>query len=246
MDRPDYLDRDGRRLAFRRREGRGPTLVFLPGYMSDMEGGKAIALDSSARAEGRAMLRFDYSGCGMSDGRFEAQTLAGWRDDALAMLDLVDGPVVLAGSSMGGWLMLLAALERPGRLAGLVGIAVAPDFTDWGFDEAQKRTIRERGRLEEPSPYGEAPYVTTRDFWESGEALKLLDGEIAVDCPVRLLHGLEDQDVPWQVSIRLTERLRSPDVRLTLVKGGDHRLSRPADLELLIETVESLMPDKDA
>ena len=246
MQTPDYLDAaPDRRLAFRRRRGRGPTVVFLPGYMSDMEGGKATALDCWAESEGRAMLRFDYAGCGLSEGAFETQTLAGWRDDALAMIDSVEGPIVLVGSSMGGWLMLLAALARPERVAALVGIAAAPDFTDWGFDEARKRILREDGRLEEPSPYGEAPNVTTRAFWESGEALKVLEGAIGIGCPVRLLHGLEDRDVPWQVSLRITERLESPDARLTLVKGGDHRLSRPADIALLIETVEHL-PDKDA
>ena len=245
MNPPDYLESaPGRRLAFRHRRGRGPTLVFLPGYMSDMEGGKATALDSWAQAKGRALLRFDYSGCGLSEGAFEAQTLDGWRDDVLAMIDRVEGPVVLVGSSMGGWLMLLAALARPERVEALVGIAAAPDFTDWGFDEAQKRTLREEGRLEEPSPYGEAPYVTTRAFWESGEGLKLLHGAIATRCPVRLLHGLEDSDVPWQVSLRVLERLESADARATLVKGGDHRLSRPADIALLIETVERLA-DKD-
>jgi pimeloyl-ACP methyl ester carboxylesterase len=244
MDGPDFLDRDGRRLAFRRREGRGPAILFLPGYMSDMDGGKATALDSWAHRERRAMLRFDYGGCGLSGGEFEAQTLANWRDDALAMIDSLEGPLLLVGSSMGGWLMLLAAIERPDRIAGLVGIAAAPDFTGWGFDEAQKRTIRDEGRLEEPSLYGDAPYVTTRAFWESGEALKLLGGEIAIDCPVRLLHGLADEDVPWRISLALTERLRSPDARTILVKGGDHRLSRPGDIALLIHTAESLMPDK--
>lgn len=241
MDEPDFLDRDGRRLAFRRREGRGPTIVFLPGYMSDMEGGKASALDSWAGAEGRAMLRFDYSGCGLSDGDFEAQTLAGWRDDALAMVDSVGGPVVLVGSSMGGWLMLLVALARPRRVSALVGIAAAPDFTDWGFDPAQKAAIRADGRLEEPSPYGEAPYVTTRAFWESGESLRLLSDEIGIDCPVRLLHGLDDADVPWRISLRLMERLRSADARTALIKSGDHRLSRPGDIAHLIATVEPLL-----
>jgi len=246
MEKPDYLDRNGRRLAFRRREGLGPAIVFLPGYMSDMEGGKASALDSWAEVQGRTMLRFDYAGCGMSEGEFEDQTLAGWRDDVLAMLDSVEGPVILVGSSMGGWLMLLAALERPGRVAGLVGIAAAPDFTDWGFDEAAKGTIRDQGRLEEPSPYGEAPYVTMRAFWESGQSLRLLESEIPIDCPVRLLHGLADADVPWRISLRLTERLRSADARLVLVKDGDHRLSRPADIALLIETVAALPHDKVA
>ena len=237
-----YFEARGRRLAYRRREGRGPTIVFLPGYMSDMEGGKASALDAWAAAKGRAMLRFDYGGCGASGGAFEEQSLADWRDDALAFLDrLTAGPVLLVGSSMGGWLMLLVALARPGRVAGLVGIAPAPDFTGWGFTDDQKAELTRTGRLEEPSPYGEAPYVTTRRFWESGEALKLLGGPIAVEAPVRLLHGLDDADVPWRISVDLLERLRSADVQAMLVKGGDHRLSRPADLALLTATVDKLL-----
>ncbi len=237
-----FLDVRGNRLALRRREGRGPALIFLPGYMSDMEGGKATALDAWAAAKGRALLRFDYSGCGATGGDFEAQTLAGWRDDALAVIDSApEGPVVLVGSSMGGWLMLLAALARPGRVAALVGVAAAPDFTDWGFSDGQKRVIRDQGRLVELSPYGEAPYVTTRAFWESGEALKLLGGPIPVDCPVRLVHGLADGDVPWRVSLTLAERLRASDVQAILVKDGDHRLSREPDIALLIATVEKLM-----
>jgi pimeloyl-ACP methyl ester carboxylesterase len=230
----------GRRLAFRRRAGRGPTLVFLPGYASDMEGGKAIALDAWAEAQGRAMLRFDYAGCGASPGAFEEQSLASWRDDSLAMIDSVEGPVVLVGSSMGGWIMLLAALARPEKVAGLVGIAAAPDFTDWGFSDAQKRAIRKQGRLEQPSPYGDQPTVTTCAFWESGERLKLLGGPIPILCPVRLLHGTADPDVPWRISLNLAERLDSSDVALILVKAGDHRLSRPQDLALLLRTVEAL------
>jgi pimeloyl-ACP methyl ester carboxylesterase len=236
------LARAGRpSLACRRREGRGPALLFLPGYMSDMEGGKATALDEWAARQGRAMLRFDYAGCGSSGGDFEAQTLAGWRDDALAMIDSLDGPVLLVGSSMGGWLMLLAALARPEKVAGLVGIAAAPDFTDWGFTDAQKAAIRDQGRLAEPSPYGEQPYVTTRAFWESGEALKLLGAGIAIDCPVRLLHGTADEDVPSRISLELMERLRSSDVQTILVKDGDHRLSRDSDIALLIATVDTLL-----
>jgi pimeloyl-ACP methyl ester carboxylesterase len=231
----------GLALAARRTPGHGPTLLFLPGYMSDMTGGKASALAGWAEAEGRAMLRFDYGGCGASPGRFEEQSLAGWRDDALAAIDAVDGPVVLVGSSMGGWLMLLAALARPGRVAGLVGIAAAPDFTSWGYTDAQKGVIRAEGRLTEPSSYGEAPMVTTRLFWESGEALKLLGGPIGIDCPVRLLHGFEDPDVPWRLSLDLLDRLRSADVQATLVKGGDHRLSRPEDIALLLATVRRLL-----
>lgn len=244
MTKLDHLEyAPGRRLAFRHRRGDGPTLMFLPGYMSDMEGSKATALDDWAAGKGRAMLRFDYSGCGSSGGEFEDQTLEGWRDDVLAMLDRVEGRVLLVGSSMGGWLMLLAALERPQQVAGLVGIAAAPDFTDWGFDEGQKATIREAGRLEEPSPYGEAPYVTTRGFWESGESLKLLGGGIAIQCPVRLLHGLDDPDVPWSVSMRLSEARRSADVQTVLVKGGDHRLSRETDIALLLRTVQALLEE---
>ena len=242
MDRIDHLDEGGHRLAFRHRAGRGPTLVFLPGYMSDMEGGKAMALDAWAAAEGRAMLRFDYAGCGASSGAFEAQPLARWRDDVLAMIDrVVAGPVVLVGSSMGGWLMLLAALARPDRVAALVGIAAAPDFTSWGFSEAQKDIIRRDGRLVEHSPYGDQPYVTSRTFWESGESLRLMHAPIAIDCPVRLLHGQADEDVPWRLSVDLADRLRSADVQTILVKDGDHRLSREPDLAVLIGSVRTLM-----
>jgi pimeloyl-ACP methyl ester carboxylesterase len=242
----DHIGRPGGRLAFRRRSGRGPVLLFLPGYMSDMEGGKAIALDSWAASEGRAMIRFDYLGCGASDGDFEEQTLEGWRGDALAVIDeLSEGPLILVGSSMGGWLMLLAALARPERVAALVGIAAAPDFTDWGFTSEQKNRLLAEGRLEEPSPYGDSPYVTTRAFWESGEALKLLSSEIAIDCPIRLLHGLADADVPWRVSLRLMEQLRSRDSQACLIKDGDHRLSREGDIARLIATVAGLAESHD-
>jgi len=235
------LNSRGLRLAARGRAGRGPIIVFLPGYMSDMEGGKATALDAWAATEGRAMLRFDYGGCGGSEGEFEHQSLADWRDDTLAAIDSVEGPVLLVGSSMGGWLMLLAALARPERVVGLIGVAAAPDFTSWGFTDEQKATIRDEGRLAEDSPYGDAPYVTTRTFWDSGEQLKLLGGEVAIVCPVRLLHGLEDEDVPWRVSLDLLHRLRSPNVQATLIKGGDHRLSRPGDIALLIAAVRHML-----
>ena len=232
----------GRRLAVKRRPGRGPALLFLPGYMSDMEGGKASALDAWAAETGRAMVRFDYGGCGASEGDFNAQGLDDWLGDLLAILDrMVDGRAVLVGSSMGGWLMLLAALARTERVAGLVGIAAAPDFTSWGFSDEQKRTIRETGRLEQPSPYGELPYVTTRRFWESGERNLLLGSEIGIDCAVRLLHGQADADVPWRNSLRLAERLRSADVQAILIKDGDHRLSRDPDIGLLIGTVAGLL-----
>jgi pimeloyl-ACP methyl ester carboxylesterase len=243
MGEADFVEvKAGRSLACRRRAGHGPTLVFLPGYMSDMEGGKATALDGWAAAEGRALLRFDYGGCGASPGDFEAQTLEDWRGDVVTMIDrIADGPVVLVGSSMGGWLMLLAALARPDRVAALVGIAAAPDFTDWGFTDAQKAQLAAEGRLAEPSPYGEQPYVTTRGFWESGQTLRLLDQDMAIDCPVRLLHGLRDSDVPWKYSLAIMEKVRSADVQAILVKDGDHRLSREPDLALLVSTVKSLM-----
>lgn len=237
----ETLPSRGLQLACRRRAGRGPTILFLPGYMSDMEGSKAAALDGWAEAEGRATLRFDYGGCGASEGAFEAQSLADWRDDTLAAIDSVDGAVLLVGSSMGGWLMLLAAIARPERVVGLVGIAAAPDFTSWGFTDEQKAVIRDEGRLVEATPYGDDPYITTRTFWDSGEALKLLDAEIAINCPVRLLHGRADADVPWRISLELAEKLRSADVQTTFVKGGDHRLSRPGDIALLIATVRQML-----
>jgi pimeloyl-ACP methyl ester carboxylesterase len=230
------------RLAYRHRPGRGPTVIFLPGYMSDMEGTKALALDAWAEREGRAMLRFDYAGCGASSGDFEAQTLTTWRGDVLAMMEeVVEGPVVLVGSSMGGWLMLLTALARPSEVVGLVGIAAAPDFTSWGFTPEQKMTILQQGRLAEPSPYGDQPTVTTRVFWESGEAMRLLHQEIPIDCPVRLLHGQADMDVPWTWSLDLVRQLRSGDVQACLIKDGDHRLSRDRDIEQIILTVHSLL-----
>ncbi|HST36797.1 MAG TPA: alpha/beta hydrolase [Allosphingosinicella sp.] len=243
MERIDYLEsRPGIHLAYRGLPGRGPALIFLPGYASDMDGAKASALAAWAGAEGRAMLRFDYGGCGLSGGEFEAQSLSDWRDDVLAMIDRSPpGPVVLAGSSMGGWLMLLAALARPERVAGLVGIAAAPDFTAWGFSDAQKLTILREGRLEEPNPHGDKPHVTTRIFWESAEALRLTHSPIAIRCPVRLLHGQADPDVNFAWSLELARLLHSADVQTILVKDGDHRLSREADLALLVATVSRLM-----
>ena len=233
---------DGVRLAFRHRAGRGPTIVFLPGYMSDMEGGKALALDAWAEREGRAMLRLDYSGCGASEGAFADGTLAIWREDVLSLVDaLTAGPLLLVGSSMGGWLMLLVALARPDRVSGLVGIAAAPDFTRWGFTDEQKAALLRDGFISEPSEYSDQPYLTTRAFWESGEAHLLLDGEIPLDCPVRLLHGQRDPDVPFETSLRLAAALRSEDVRTTLVKDGDHRLSRDQDIALLIVSVAELL-----
>ncbi|SOB86668.1 Pimeloyl-ACP methyl ester carboxylesterase [Sphingomonas guangdongensis] len=232
-----------RSLAYHHTPGTGPTLIFLPGYASDMTGSKALAVEAWAKAYGRAAVRFDYSGCGASPGAFEEGTLAAWRDDALAIVDeLVDGPVVLVGSSMGGWIALLVALARPERVAAIVGIAPAPDFTDWGFTPEEKVQLLSAGRIERPSPYGPAPTVFTRAFWSSGESLRLMHGPIAVDCPVRLIQGQRDGDVPWERTLHLASLIRSADVQLTLIKDGDHRLSRDADIGTLISTIEMLTP----
>jgi pimeloyl-ACP methyl ester carboxylesterase len=237
------LDRPGLpALATRHRPGRGPTIVFLPGYGSDMTGGKAEMLDGWAEAQGRAMLRFDYRGCGASEGVFGDATLDDWRDDALDVIDrLSDGPLLLVGSSMGGWLMLLIALERAERVVGLVGIAAAPDFTEWGFDAALRAQLAADGLIVNESPDYDTPEVVTHAFWQSGQANLLLDGTIPIDCPVRLLHGQDDRDVPPSVSLRLMRALRSDDVQLTMVKGGGHRLSRPGELALLQHTVAGLL-----
>ncbi len=243
MTAPDYFARaDGVRLAYRYRPGSEPAILFLPGYMSDMEGSKAVALDAWAAETGQAMLRLDYAGNGASDGVFEHGTLESWRDDALLLLDrLTQGPVILVGSSMGGWIALLIALARPDRVTGLIGIAAAPDFTHWGFSDAQKAQLTVDGRIVAPTVYGDQPYVTTRAFWESGQTNLLLNGRIAIDCPVRLLQGQADPDVPWETSITLARALRSSDVQTLLVKDGDHRLSRAADIARLIATLSSLI-----
>ncbi|MEP6785341.1 MAG: alpha/beta hydrolase [Sphingomonadales bacterium] len=226
-------------VAVRRREGAGPTIVFLPGYASDMAGTKAVALDAWAARNGRAFVRFDYRGCGESAGAFEDFTLEDWRDDALAVIDSVAGPVVLVGSSMGGWIMMLAALARPERVSALVGLAAAPDFTEWGFTAAQKAAFVADGRVLEPSIYG-PPLITIRGFWEAGQRNLLLDAGIAIDVPVRLIQGQRDADVPWQNALTLADHLRSADVQVHLIKDGDHRLSRDVDIALLIRTIESL------
>ena len=232
---------DGRRIAFRHIPGGGPAVVFLPGYMSDMAGGKATALAEWAAYEGRECLLLDYSGCGESGGDFGQGTLSRWRDEVVALIDAhVTGKVVLVGSSMGGWLMLLVAQRLGERLAGLVGIAAAPDFTDWGYDEEQKARLAAGRPVFEDNPYGPEPTPTHPGFWADGQALRQLEEDIPLDCPVRLLHGQDDADVPPEVSLRLSAALRSSDVQVTLVKGGDHRLSREQDIALLLRTVAAL------
>jgi len=235
------IDRgNGVRLAARFRVGAGPTLVFLPGYASDMSGDKASALDAWAEAQGRAMLRLDYAGCGQSDGAFADGTLTGWADDAGFLIDhFAPGAVTLVGSSMGGWIALMLAERLGERLSALVGVAVAPDFTEWGFSDAEKAEIV-NGQILRPNPYGPEPTLFTLGFWEAGQASQMLDRTIAVTAPVRLLQGQCDDAVPWQVVLRTADALRSGDVQVTLIKDGDHRLSRPQDIALLIAAVATL------
>ena len=235
---------DGRRIAFRHTPGAGPTLVFLPGYMSDMDGGKATALFAWAKARGQGCLLLDYSGCGSSGGDFADGTLSRWTEEVLALIEAqVEGRVIVIGSSMGGWLMLLVGLAMGQRLAGLVGIASAPDFTEWGRSDEDKAILRAGETVYDPNPYGPEPTPMHPGFFADGQDQRLLDSEIAIDAPVRLLHGQRDTDVPWQISMKLAEALRSDAVQLLLVKDGDHRLSREQDIALLLRTVESLSGD---
>lgn len=229
---------DGRRVAFRYAHGAGPQaspcLVFLPGYMSDMSGSKATALFAEAQAQGRACLLLDYSGCGLSDGDFADGMLSRWRDEVLALVaSYVSGPVLLVGSSMGGWLMLLVAEHLKHQLAGLIGIAPAPDFTRWGYSEAQRAQLAAGETIYEPNPYGPEPTPTHARFFADAECHVRLDGPIDITCPVRLLHGKCDDDVPWEISLKLKAALRSDDVQVTLIEDGDHRLSRPGDIDAL-------------
>ena len=242
MQSTGRLDRgDGVELAWARHKGRGPTVVFLPGFRSDMTGDKATALAAFCAERGQAMLRFDYSGHGASGGRFEDGTIGRWTDDALAVIDqLTEGPLVLVGSSMGGWIALLAALARPDRVAALIGIAAAADFTEALMWQAmtieQRAALMRDGVLHRPSQYGE-PYPITRALIEDGRTRLLLHAPIVLDCPVRLLHGQDDPDVPWELALRIAEHVTGRDVQVILVKDGDHRLSRPQDLALLRRTL---------
>ena len=232
---------DGRRIAYRALPGRGPTLVFLPGYMSDMAGGKATALAEWARQDGRACLLLDYSGCGESEGDFAEGTLSRWRDEVVELSEAkADDPVLLIGSSMGGWLMLLVAETLGDRVVGMVGIAAAPDFTEWGYSPDQKARLAANERVLEDNPYGPEPTPTHPGFYRDAAALQRLGSEIAIDCPVRLIHGQRDADVPHDISLRLAAVLRSDDIQVTLVKDGDHRLSRPQDIALLLRVVAEL------
>jgi pimeloyl-ACP methyl ester carboxylesterase len=236
---------DGRRIAYHVTPGTGPTLAFLGGFVSDMTGTKALFLEDWAKARGRAFLRFDYTGHGASSGAFEEGCIGDWADDAAATIArLTEGPVVLAGSSMGGWISLLLARRMPDRVAGLVGIAAAPDFTEDGmwaaFSEAQRQEIMGTGRLVIPSAYAPEGYRITRRLIEDGRRHLVLRARLPLPFPVRLIHGTADADVPVSVALRLFEVAEGPDIRLTLVKGAGHRLSEPAELALIARAAEEV------
>lgn len=247
MQSPQYLRLpDDSRLAYTHHAGSGPGILFLSGFNSDMQGNKALALDAWCRQRGRQFTRFDYFGHGQSSGAVEEGCIGRWRDDALTVLDQVtEGPQLLVGSSMGGWIMLLVALQRPQRLRGLVGLAAAPDFTArlaQNLSPSQRQQLAGTGYADLPNCYDDGePYRIGRHMLEEGAAHLLLGSEIAVDLPVRLIHGQRDDDVPWQLSLELAQRLRSADVEVQLVKSGDHRLSEPADLQRLRAVVEQLL-----
>jgi len=227
---------DGRRIAFRHTKGGGaaPTLVFLPGYMSDMSGSKATALFARAGAEGRGCLLLDYSGCGASSGAFADGTQSRWREEVLAVIAAeVQGRVLLAGSSMGGWLMLLVAEQLGERLAGMIGIAPAPDFTRWGYTSEQQAALAAGETIYEPNPYGPEPTPTYAAFYADAAQHMRLEGQVTLTCPVHLVHGQRDADVPWKISLELAAALASDSVQVTLIKDGDHRLSRPADIAVI-------------
>jgi pimeloyl-ACP methyl ester carboxylesterase len=245
LTEPSFLDvAADRRLAYHRLEGRSPCVLFCGGYTSDMTGTKALALERWCRAARRAYVRFDYAGHGQSDGRFEDGTIGGWADDALAIADQVtSGPLIVVGSSMGGWIMLLVALARPERVRALVGIAAAPDFTEDLLlpqaTPAQRGDLDLQGFWLQGSAYGE-PYPVTAGLIEDGRRRLVLRAPIPIICPVHLLHGQRDPDVPWQTALRLAERLQSEDVTIELIKAGDHRLSTEADLARITAAIGRL------
>lgn len=243
MTQPDeFISPQGRRLAYHRTPGAGPGIVFLGGFRSDMTGTKAVYLHDWAQTEGRAFLRFDYSGHGASSGEFLDGAIGDWFEDAMAAItSLTKGPQVLVGSSMGGWIALLLARAIPDRVAGLVGIAAAPDFTEdsmWaGFDEAQRAELAQFGQVALPSDYSEGPYIITRRLIEEGRGRLVLRSPLNLPFPVRLLQGSADEDVPVSVATRLVEHATSPDLCLTLVKGADHRFSSPECLGMITAAI---------
>lgn len=247
MTKPSYLEcKNERRIAYHQTAGRGPGVVFLGGFKSDMKGTKAIHLEQWARAQGRAFLRLDYSGHGQSSGEFTEGCISEWAEDAFAVIDAVcEGPQILVGSSMGGWIALLLAHRMPERIAGLVGIAAAPDFTEdsmWGdFSTAQRAELIGEGHVALPSEYGE-PYIITRKLIEDGREHLMLRAPLELPFPVRLLQGTADADVKVSVALRLLEQANGDDIRLTLVKGADHRFSSPECLTQIEQAVADVLP----
>jgi pimeloyl-ACP methyl ester carboxylesterase len=250
MTSPSFLTTpQNRRIAYHQTAGQGPGVVFLGGFRSDMEGTKALYLEDWARVAGRAFLRFDYSGHGQSSGDFLDGAIGDWFEDALAAISaLTSGPQILIGSSMGGWISLLVARdimarETPERIAGLIGIAAAPDFTEdsmWaGFTDAQKVELA-TGQVALPSDYSDDPYIITKRLIDEGRERLVLRSPLNLPFPVRLLQGTEDVDVPPCVALRLLDHAQSPDLRLTLVKGADHRFSTPECLGLITFTLSEI------
>jgi pimeloyl-ACP methyl ester carboxylesterase len=246
MTQPDFFTSpQGRRLAYHRLEGKGPGVVFLGGFKSDMDGTKAVHLEDWARAQGRAFLRFDYYGHGQSSEAFTDGSIGDWAADAVAVIGaLTKGPQILVGSSMGGWISLLCARSIPGRVAGLVTIAAAPDFTEdsmWaGFDDAQRAELEAQGQVALPSEYGE-PYVITKRLIEDGRRNLVLRDPLKLPFPVRFLQGTADADVDKSVALRLLDHAEGHDMRLTLVDGADHRFSDAACLALIETSVEEVI-----
>lgn len=240
-----FLEVERRRLAWRRVSGARPTIVWFGGFKSDMTGTKAEALAAWARENGRAFLRFDYSGHGASGGRFEDFVVSDWLGDALAVIDrMAEGPLIFVGSSMGGWIATLAALQRPERLAGALFIAPAPDFTEdlmWNaMTGAERDRLLRDDRLIEQSPYSDEPTIITRSLIEDGRRHLVLGGAIGVDRPVRIIQGMADPDVPWRHALRFAECLVTDDLELTLVKAGDHRLSKTHEIRRIVELLGAL------
>jgi pimeloyl-ACP methyl ester carboxylesterase len=239
------LREDWETIAYLRHAGKHPQILWLGGFKSDMAGTKAQALDAWARRRGQAYLRFDYFGHGASSGAFADGTISRWLDDALVVLDrLCDGPQVLVGSSMGAWIAVLAARVRPEKIGGLLLIAPATDFTEsliWArMTPDMRRAVMENGHWQRPSAYGDGPYPITRALIEDGRKHLLLDGPISVDCPVHIVQGMQDPDVPFEHAMKLVERL-SGDPVLTLIKQGDHRLSTAADLQRIENALDGLL-----
>ena len=235
---PEFLTTsDGQRIAYEKTAGFGPTLIWCGGLKSDMEGSKAVHFHSWAKSNGQSFIRFDYFGHGQSSGDFIDGTMSRWAADIGIIQDqLCDGPVILIGSSMGGWAALLAALANPASVAGLVLINPAPDFTEKltvaGWSEAQIKALENDGVVYEPSGY-EEPYAYSKALIEDGRTQQILDAPIELSCPIRILQGHDDNVVPWSYSKRLIDVLTSENVTYTLVSGGDHSLSRPSDLKLI-------------